>query len=139
MGSNSVRDSWRQVLTGLGSPFIALFLFSGLINVLALTGAFYMLQVYDRVLTSHSVPTLLVLSLLAVALYVCYGAFDVLRAQILARLGLALDDRLTPLAHRAAMLLPVHHASQLESMQPLRDVQTISRFCGSNAPIAILD
>jgi len=139
MGGNNARSLWRQALRGLGGPFIALVLFSGLINVLALTGALYMLQVYDRVLTSHSVPTLLALSLLAVALYVCYGAFDVLRAQMLARLGLAIDDRLTPLAHRAAMLLPVHHASHVEAAQPLRDAQTISRFCVSNAPIAVLD
>ncbi len=139
MVPSGARSAFRQVLFGLGGPFIALFLFSGVINFLALTGAFYMLQVYDRVLTSHSVPTLLALSLLAVALYLCYGAFDVLRAQILARLGLAIDDRLSPLAHHAAMLLPVHHASPSEAMQPLRDAQTISRFWGSNAPIAILD
>ena len=138
-GPISTRGPWRQILTGLGGPFTALFLFSGLINFLALTGAFYMLQVYDRVLTSHSIPTLVALSVLAVGLFVFYGAFDILRAQMLARLGLAIDDRLTPLAHRATMLLPVHHASPSEAMQPLRDVQTISRFFGSNAPIAILD
>ena len=129
----------RQALSGLGGSFIALFFFSGLINVLALTGAIYMLQVYDRVLTSHSVPTLLALSLLAIVLYACYGMFDVLRGQILARIGLAMDDRLTPLAHRAAMLLPVCNASSAEAMQPVRDAQMISRFCGSNGPIAILD
>lgn len=139
MSATNTRSAFRKVIAGLGGPFIALFLFSGVINLLALTGAFYMLQVYDRVLTSHSVSTLLALSLLAVALYVCYGAFDVLRAQMLTRLGLAIDDHLTPLAHRAAMLLPIHHASPAEAMQPLRDAQTISRFFGSNAPIAILD
>lgn len=136
---SSARGPWSQVLAGLGGPFVALFLFSGLINFLALTGAFYMLQVYDRVLTSHSVPTLLALSALAIGLYVFYGAFDILRAQMLARVGLAIDGRLTPLAHRSAMLLPIHHASPSEAMQPVRDVQTIARFFGSNAPVAILD
>ncbi len=135
----TARGPWRQILAGLGGPFTALFLFSGIINLLALTGAFYMLQVYDRVLTSHSIPTLLALSVLAIGLFVFYGAFDILRAQMLARLGRAIDDQLTPIAHRASMLLPIHHASPSEAMQPLRDAQTISRFFGSNAPIAILD
>ena len=65
---------------------IALFLFvvSGLINVLALTGSLYMLQVYDRALSSGSVQTLAALSALAIGLYLFQGGFDVIRSQVLA-------------------------------------------------------
>ena len=48
---------------GLRSVMLYLFGISGIINILALTGAFYMMQVYDRALTSQSVPTLVALSL----------------------------------------------------------------------------
>jgi ATP-binding cassette, subfamily C, bacterial PrsD len=49
--------------------FLALGVFSFLINILGLTGSFFMLQVYDRVVPSHSVPTLVALALLAILLY----------------------------------------------------------------------
>ncbi|PTE19729.1 type I secretion system permease/ATPase, partial [Cereibacter changlensis JA139] len=55
----------RQDLTRYG---LALFGISGLINILALTGAIYMMQVYDRALTSGSLNTLLALSILALGL-----------------------------------------------------------------------
>ncbi|HKS62694.1 MAG TPA: type I secretion system permease/ATPase, partial [Xanthobacteraceae bacterium] len=56
---------------------------SGLINLLMLTGPLFMLQVYDRVLTSNSVPTLVALAGLAAALYALQGFFDFIRSRIL--------------------------------------------------------
>ena len=68
---------------------VAVFLFwiSGIINVLALTGSFYMLQIYDRALTSGSIPTLLALSVLVIGLYLFQGVFDIVRSQLLVRIG----------------------------------------------------
>jgi ABC-type protease/lipase transport system fused ATPase/permease subunit len=58
--------------------------FSGVINILMLTGSFYMLdEVYDRVLPSRSVPTLIGLSLLAAGLSVFLGLLDLIRARVL--------------------------------------------------------
>jgi ATP-binding cassette subfamily C protein len=48
--------------------------------VLALTGSFYMLQIYDRALASGSIPTLVALSILAIGLYLSQGVFDIIRA-----------------------------------------------------------
>ncbi|MGO4678165.1 type I secretion system permease/ATPase, partial [Bosea sp. 2YAB26] len=84
------RDAARLTL-GFRSAFLFLFAVSGLINVLALTGSFYMLQVYDRALTSGSVQTLAALSALAIGLYLFQGAFDVIRSQVLVRVGARLD------------------------------------------------
>src|SRR3954470_13317948 len=75
---------------------ISLFLFSALLNVLYLTGSFYMLQVYDRVIPSRSVPTLVALSILAAVLYAGQAALDVCRSRMLARLARCLDERLSP-------------------------------------------
>ena len=112
---------------------------SGVVNILALTGSFYMLQVYDRVLTSHSVPTLVALSALAIGLYLFQGVLDVLRGQILVRLGSHLDTQLTPLVHAVAVRAPLKGASRTEALQPLRDVDAMRTFLGSQGPIAIFD
>eukprot|EP01030_Chromulinospumella_sphaerica_P034827 gene34827-biopygen24836 len=73
----------QHKIGGMRGILIYLFGLSGLINILALTGAFYMLQIYDRALTSGSISTLVALSVLAVGLYLFLGLFDVIRSQIL--------------------------------------------------------
>jgi ATP-binding cassette subfamily C protein len=127
-------------LTG-GLRNIALFLFfiSGIINVLALTGSIYMMQIYDRALTSASVPTLLVLSGLAVGLYLFQGAFDVIRSQILVRVGARLDKKVAPLAHRVAIDMPRFGFSTSEALERGRDVDTVRGFLGSQGPMALFD
>jgi ABC-type protease/lipase transport system fused ATPase/permease subunit len=68
--------------------------FSALINLLYLTGSFYMLQVYDRVIPSRSVPTLIALSLLAAALFAGQAALDYFRSRVLLQMARSLDERL---------------------------------------------
>jgi PrtD family type I secretion system ABC transporter len=128
-----------DVLRGLRSFLIAVLLMSGVVNILALTGSFYMLQVYDRVLTSRSIPTLLALSALAIGLYLVQGLLDVLRGQILVRLASRLDRHLSPLAHMAALELPLRGVSTTLAVQPIRDVDTLRNFLSSQAPVAIFD
>ena len=114
-------------------------LISGTVNVLALTGSFYMLQVYDRVLSSRSIPTLIALSVLAAALYLFQGALEVTRAQLLVRLGGRVDRRLIEAAHDAAMRLPLMGRHGADAQQPIRDVDTIRGFLSGQGPVAILD
>ena len=68
---------------------------SGLINILYLTGSFYMLEVYDRVLPSRSVPTLVALSILALTLFAFQGVLDVIRSRVMVRIAATLDERLS--------------------------------------------
>lgn len=82
LGSVSLRI--RHAFVGVG-------LFSAIINLLALTGSLFMLQVYDRVLPSRSVPTLVALSVLTAALFTFYGMLDLLRGRVLVRVGASLD------------------------------------------------
>lgn len=120
---------------------VALFLFliSGLINILALTGSFYMLQVYDRALTSGSVQTLAALSILAIGLYLFQGCFDVIRSQVLVRVGARLDKDVAPLAHRVAIDMPRFGFSSTEALERGRDVDTVRGFLGSQGPAALFD
>ena len=139
MNSAQKIDHLDKALTGFRGAFAAISAMSGVINVLALTGSFYMLQVYDRVLTSHSVATLIALSLLAIGLYLFQGTLDVLRSQVLVRLGSHLDTQLTPLVHAVAVRAPLRGASRAESLQPLRDVDAMRMFLVSQGPVAIFD
>lgn len=116
-----------------------LFLISGLINILALTGSFYMLQVYDRALTSGSVQTLLALSVLAIGLYLFQGGFDIIRSQVLVRVGARLDKDIAPLAHRVAIDMPRFGFSSTEALERGRDVDTVRGFLGSQGPGALFD
>ena len=123
----------------LRSTVIFIFVISGVVNVLALTGSFYMLQIYDRALTSHSIPTLLALSALAIGLYLFQGILDVSRSQILVRIGAQLDRILAPLAHKVAIDMPRFGFSTAEANERSRDVDTLRTFLGGQGPTALFD
>ena len=128
-----------SVLTGLRTTAVFLFMLSGVLSVLALTGAFYMLQIYDRALTSQSVPTLISLSLLAVGLYACHGLLDITRSQILVRVGAQFDAKLAPLAHKVTIDMPRYGYSSAEASDRGRDVDVIRQFLSGQAPHALFD
>ena len=73
------QDPVAQAFRPVKAAFWAVGLFSFLINILMLTGPIFMLQVYDRVLASGSVPTLVVIAGLAIVLYAFYGILGGLR------------------------------------------------------------
>ncbi len=133
------RKQLENLTQGFRVIFVFLFCMSGIINILALTGAFYMLQIYDRALGSASIPTLLALSGLAIVLYLFQGLFDILRAQILIRIGARLDRKIAPLAHQVAIDMPRFGFSTAESLERGRDVDTVRGFLGSPGPVALFD
>lgn len=128
-----------KLLGSIKGLSVFLLLISGVINILALTGAFYMLQIYDRALVSGSIPTLVAISVLAIGLYVFQGAFDIIRTQVLVRIGARLDRRLAPVAHQLVVDMPRLGYSTSEALERGRDVDTLRGFCGSQGPIAIFD
>ncbi|TWH32176.1 MULTISPECIES: type I secretion system permease/ATPase [unclassified Aminobacter] len=136
---SSTNRSAEKLTKGFRSVAVFLFLMSGIINILALTGAFYMLQIYDRALTSASIPTLLAISLLAVGLYFFQGLFDILRSQILVRVGARLDRKVAPLAHQVAVDMPRFGFSTAEALERGRDVDTVRGFLGGQGPVALFD
>ena len=138
---NSVtrRKVAAKLIDGLRGIFIFLFSISGAINVLALTGSFYMMQIYDRAIPSQSIPTLAGLSILAIGLYVFQGVFETVRSQILVRVGAGIDRKLAPLAHKVAIDMPRFGFSPSESLERGRDVDTVRSFLGSQGPMALFD
>jgi ATP-binding cassette subfamily C protein len=126
-------------LSSCRGAFTAVALFSGVINLLMLSGSFYMLQVYDRVLSSRSVPTLIGLSLLLLAAYVLQGFLDAVRVRMLARIGARFDEQVSPAAFAAAQRLPLLGFRADQAMQPIRDLDQIRAFLASLGPTALFD
>jgi PrtD family type I secretion system ABC transporter len=124
--------SCRRIFWGLA-------VFSGLSNILMLTGSFFMLQVYDRVLPGRSVPTLVALMALATMLYVFQGGLDLVRNRISARVGRHLDETLGLRVFDAMVRLPLKTRGDGDGLQPLRDLDQVRSFLASGGPAALFD
>jgi ATP-binding cassette subfamily C protein PrsD len=113
--------------------------FSAVINLLMLTGALYMLQLYDRVLTSRSLATLVAISLIALAAFGTQGVLDAIRARMLVRIGARFDEMVAPGAFDAVTRLSLKGASSGQAIQPVRDVENIRGFLSGLGPTALFD
>ena len=119
--------------------FLGLGLFSALINILYLTGSFYMLQVYDRVIPSRSIPTLIALSILVAALFAGQAALDYYRSSILLYMARSLDERLSPGIFRIITLAPMTPGGAATGTQPLRDLDMVRGFLAGGGPLGLFD
>jgi ATP-binding cassette, subfamily C, bacterial PrsD len=126
-------------LRGRRYAFYGIGLFSAVINVLALTGSLFMLQVYDRVLPSHSVPTLVALAILTAALFAFYGLLDLFRGRMLVRLGAWLDAAISPRVYQAIVRLPLARLPNSSKAEPLRDLDTVRSFLSGPGPCVLFD
>ncbi len=127
-----------SLLSGSRLALLAVAIFSALVNILYLTGSFYMLQVYDRVIPSRSYETLIALSLLAGGLFAIQGILDAYRSRILVRVGRAIDERLSPHVFGLIGNLPLQGRADA-AMQPSRDLDNIRSFFASGGPNAFFD
>ncbi|MBY5347598.1 type I secretion system permease/ATPase [Rhizobium leguminosarum] len=112
--------------------------FSGGINVLMLTGALYMLQVYHRVLSSHSLETLVMLSLMAAAALATMAGLEVVRGRLLATVGSWMNARLAPVLLTASVEYAASAPGQVNA-RPLRDLDQVRNFFTSPSIFPILD
>jgi len=96
------RSELGTVLQSFKNTFAVVGLFSFVINILLLVPAIYMLQIYDRVLTSRNQDTLLMLTLIMVLMYIGIAFLEWIRSQILIRLGNEMDQRLSGKVFQAA-------------------------------------
>jgi PrtD family type I secretion system ABC transporter len=141
LSSESKKSPPPSVAAGFAAcrrAFIAVALFSGVINILMLTGPFFMLQVYDRVLASRSVPTLVVLLGLVCLLFAFQAVLDIIRARLLTRIGERFDGVVRPLIFRM-IARPEGRSARSDGLQPLRDLDSVRGFLGSAGPAAIFD
>ncbi|MEH2473582.1 PrtD family type I secretion system ABC transporter [Nitrobacteraceae bacterium AZCC 2161] len=133
------RSELGDALRACRGAFLGVGLMSCMINLLYLTGSFFMLEVYDRVLPSRSVPTLVGLIILAGGLYVAQGVLDLLRGRILVRVGTSLDEALSPRVFQTVVRLPLMAGGHNEGLQPLRDLDNVRAFLSGMGPSALFD
>jgi ATP-binding cassette subfamily C protein EexD len=119
--------------------FIAIGLFSCFINLLMLVPSFYMLQVYDRVISTGSQATLLMLTLIMAALLSCMGALEWVRSRIMVRVSNQLDVQLAPTLYDASFRLALLSGGRKSSAQPLHDMTSLRQFLTGNGLFAFFD
>jgi ATP-binding cassette subfamily C protein len=133
------RSELAEALNACRGALISIGLMSGMSNVLMLTGAIFMLEIYDRVLPSRSVPTLVGLVILAGGLYVALGLLDLIRSRILVRIGNRLDETLSGRVYETIVRLPLKAGSRSDGLQPLRDLDSVRTFLSGLGPTALFD
>lgn len=132
-----MRDSvFDAVMASVRRQGPALLLFSFLANLLLLASSIYMLQVFDRVLSSGSIDTLMWLTVIAVGAIIAYGLIEQARSRLLSRIGLWLDNELSPPVLRRSMRARL---SGVPSEAGLGDVADLRGFIGGDAVTAFLD
>lgn len=112
---------------------------SCIVNVLYLSGSFFMLEVYDRVIPSRSVPTLVGLGIILAVLYLFQAAIDIVRSRILVRVARALDAAISPRLFEAMTLLAVNSGLKIDASQPGRDFDNVKSFLVGGGPSAFFD
>jgi len=136
--SKGKKSPVTQALFSLRSAWVGVGLLSLFVNILMLTGPLYMLQVYDRVLTSQSTSTLIALSVLMLLMYLFMGMMDFLRSRILVRLGNYVETQLAGRTFKSWLRQGLEGPSA-SKQRPLQDLRRISQFLRGPAPITFFD
>ncbi len=127
----------QRALASCRGAFVAVALFSLIVNLLMLTVPLYMLQVFDRVLSSRSEETLIMLTIVAAGAFVLLAAIDIVRSRVLLRASTRLELELGGEALTAAISGAVHGGGH--SAQALRDVNQLRSFLTGSGVLALFD
>jgi PrtD family type I secretion system ABC transporter len=132
MAARKEKDALARALATARRQLFNVALFSSAINVLMLAAPLYMLQIYDRVLASRSVDTLLYLTLVTVGALLLMGLLDLVRSRLLVRVGARFDRDLAGTVFAGVLLGG-------KSGQPLRDLDVLRGFFTGPSLLSLLD
>ena len=132
-------DELRAALRSSASAFVAMGFFSFFVNLLILTGPLFMLQIYDRVLSSRSEATLVALTGLVVGLYFVMGVLDHVRSRVAARVGARFQARFDKRVFNAVLDRTTLHARGVNTMTGMRDLDSIQKVLSSPAVFTVFD
>lgn len=128
----------QLALKACRSSFVSVGFFSMFVNLLMLVPPMYMLQVYDRVLSTQSVDTLIMLTLVVIFLFMVMGGLELVRSRILVRVGNKLDSSINARLYSAMFRRSVVAQGQ-QSAQPLNDLTSVRQFLTGNGLFAFFD
>ncbi len=132
-----LRGAFGRMRTGI----IMLAIISAVLNILLLGGSIYMLLIYDSVLPSQSIPTLLALMAMVLVVYIFQAIFEIFRSRILADMAAGLTTTISPRAQKAINFMALRGTVPKEGdgLAPMRDLDNIRQFLSSPGPGAFLD
>ncbi|MPZ11263.1 MAG: type I secretion system permease/ATPase [Kiloniellaceae bacterium] len=137
-GKGRAQNALAEAFQDVRAAFVSIGLFSFFINLLMLTGPLYMLQVYDRVLTSGSEHTLVMLTVVAIGMILTSALLELVRARVLVRVGSRLDGRLNERLFAGLLRRRLQQRESLEG-QPLRDLESLRSFLTGSGLISFFD
>jgi ATP-binding cassette, subfamily C, type I secretion system permease/ATPase len=132
------RSEFAGAISACRGAFLGIALMTGVLNVLYLTGSFFMLEIYDRVLPSRSIPTLVGLAVFALILYAFQGILDLIRGRVLVRIGASLDQDLSSRVYDVLVRLSLKTRTA-DGLQPLRDLDQVRAFLSGTGPTSFFD
>lgn len=133
-----LRSELATTLRGLRGTFATVAIFSGFLNVLMLAPSLYMLQVYDRVLTSRNETTLAFLTILLIGAFVFMGALEAIRTWVLVRVGTRLDAELNARVFNATFERSLMQSGS-NATQPMHDLNTLRQILTGPALLTLFD
>jgi len=136
---NVRENSLKSALKACKGSFLSVGFFSFFVNALMLVPSFYMLQVYGRVVTSGSIPTLVMLTLIMTILMGTMGSLEWVRSRIMVRLSTRLDVLLSRDVYRASFKKALDSGGMDASAQPLNDLTGLRQFLTGNGLFAFFD
>lgn len=136
---DSVKSDLQKAINTCKSAFLSAAAFSLLINFLMITPSIYMLQVYDRVVSTGNMSTLVMLTVILLALFISMGALEWVRSQILVRVSSRLETLLNQRLFRVAFKQSLYSSGQKATTQPLDDLTGLRQFLTGNGLFAFFD
>ncbi len=134
---NQNENILKNSLRHFKSAFVAIGVFSVFVNLLMLVAPLYMLQLYDRVLTSGSTDTLTMLTVIAVFLLGILALLEIIRSRIMVRIGIGLDNMLNDRVFNSTFKSNLMAANQ--GSNSLRDMDALRSFFSGNTLFAFFD
>jgi len=133
------KSDLQEALTLCKGAFVSAAGFSMVINFLMLVPVIYMLQLYDRVVPTGNVSTLIMLTVIMLFLFITLGCFEWVRSQILVRVSTRLETLLNVRLFGVAYKQSLYSGGQRASSQPLDDLTALRQFMTGNGLFAFFD
>jgi len=135
---NATTSELKEAILASKKSFIMVGFFSLFINILMLVPSIYMLQLYDRVMTSRSEDTLIMLTLIVLVLFATMALLEIVRSKMLVRIGNKLDSILSQRVFNTLFEVANKHPGKASSM-PLNDLTQVRQFLTGNGVFAFFD
>ncbi len=134
-----IKNALKEALDACKGSFLTVGFFSMFINLLMIVPAIYMLQVYDRVVTSGSITTLVMLTIIMAVMMISMGCLEWVRSRILIRVGNRLNQLLSTQIFNNSFKIALLSGGKKDGSMPINDLTGLRQFMTGNGLFAFFD